>query len=290
MTTAPDGAEVASVRVREELPASHHARRELAIVVTTLFLLPLLFMVMGSLRGAGLPPPRGADLLPIPPVFGNYPRTYDLVDIPRYTLNSFFVAAIATPLAVLVASWAGFSLAQLPKRLAGRLVGASLVALMIPVTALLVGRFTLMRSLSLTGTYAPLIANALIATSPFLVLLLYWSFRRVPRELYESCRLEGMGPLQTWWAIAPLVRPVTVAVAVLAFAATWSDFLHPLVYLTNERSYTLPLGMRALAELDRKDFPLVLAGAVTATAPVVLAFLVAQRSFLGRLRDASGRS
>jgi multiple sugar transport system permease protein len=84
----------------------------------------------------------------------------------------------------------------------------------------------------------------------------------------------------------PLVRPVTAAVALLAFIASWSNFLEPLIYLFDSDLYTLPLGLRSLEVLDRTNFPILLAGAVVATAPVVVAFLFAQRYFLHEDRGA----
>jgi multiple sugar transport system permease protein len=246
-----------------------------------LFLLPLVYMVTGSLRKAGLPPPRTPEFLPSPLAFENYDRAFELVDIPRYLLNSLIVAAMVVPLSVLVASWAGFAMSRLPRRWAGALAAASLVALMVPVTALLVPRFAIFRALDVIDTYVPLVAPALIATSPFYVLLYYVAFRRVPSELFEAARLEGLSPLATWWRVAlPLVRPVTVAVGVLAFVVSWSNFLDPLIYLQDQRKFTLPLGIKLLAQLDRTNFPLLLAGAVTATAPVIAAFLFVQRFFL----------
>jgi multiple sugar transport system permease protein len=152
---------------------------------------------------------------------------------------------------------------------------------MIPLTALLVPRFAIFSWLGLTNTYVPLVAPALIGTSPFYVLLFYWGFRRIPAELFEACRLEGLSPFTVWRRIAmPLVKPMTVAVAVLAAVFTWSNFLDPLIYLFDEDKFTLPLGLKSLAQLDRQDFPLLLAGAVTATAPVIAAFLYVQRFFL----------
>lgn len=256
-----------------------------AAAVTALFALPLLFMVSGSLRRPGLPPPRTPELVPDPVVVGNYGRAFALVDLGLTTLNSLLVAALVVPLTVLVASWAGFALLALPERLRRLVVAASLVALMIPLTALLVPRFALFETLGLTDTYVPLVAPALLGTSPFYVLLYHWSFRRLPVELYDACRLEGLAPLATWRRVAmPLVRPVTVAVAVLAFITSWGNFLDALVYLFDADLYTVPLGLRSLAELDRTNFPLLLAGAVAATAPVVAVFLVAQRWFLHEYR------
>src|SRR5687767_2128349 len=111
-----------------------------AAVVTVTFALPLLFMVTGSLREPQLPPPRTPELLPDPLGLGSYDRAFDLVDLGRYALNSLFVAAMVAPLSVLVASLAGFALLGLSGRVTRVVVVASVVALMIPATALIVPR------------------------------------------------------------------------------------------------------------------------------------------------------
>ena len=258
-----------------------------AALVTLGFVLPLVFMLTGSLREPGQPPPRTPELLPDPIVLGNYGRAFELVDLGRYALNSLLVAALAVPLAVLVASFAGFAMSQLPRRATAWLVAASFAALMVPLTALLVPRFAIFRALGLTDTYVPLVAPALLGMSPFYVLVFYWSFRRIPRELYEACVLEGLTPFQTWRRLGmPLVRPVTAGIGLLAFIFSWGNFLDPLIYLFDADLFTLPLGLRSLAQLDRTNYPLLLAGAVIATAPVIVAFAFAQRYFLHEHRGA----
>jgi len=257
------------------------------IAVALVFLLPLWFMVSGSLREPGTPPPRSPELIPTPLSTTSYDRAFDLVDLGRQTVNSLVVAALTVPLAVLFASWAGFAFLLVAGRARSVLIGLSFASLMIPVTALLLPRFVLFRWLELTDTWVPLIAPALLGVSPFYVLLYYWSFRRLPPELLEAARLEGMQPLSIWRRVAmPLVRPVTVAIALLAFIATWGNFLDPLIYLFDPDLYTLPLGLRSLSALDRTNYPVLLAGAVVATAPVVLAFVLAQRYFLHEDRGA----
>jgi multiple sugar transport system permease protein len=197
------------------------------------------------------------------------------------------VAALFVPLSVLVASWAGFALVLLGSRLRTAILAASLLALMVPLTALLVPRFALYRSLGLVDTFVPLVAPALVGTSPIYVLVFYVAFRRLPRELYDACRLEAMSPFQIWRRIAlPLVRPVAVAVGLLAFVLSWGNFLDPLVYLHDRDLFTLPLALRSLAQLDPTNYPLLLAGASIATAPVLAVFLVAQRWFLHEYRGA----
>lgn len=251
-----------------------------ALIVTFLFTIPLVFMAAGSLRPLG-PPPQTLELIPDRFDFGNYPRVFELVDIPRYAVNSLIVVVVAVPLTVLVASWAGFAMARLSGRTATIMIVLTFVALMVPTTALMVPRFAIFRTLGLNNTFVPLWAPSLLGTSPFYVLLFYWSFKRLPAELFEAARLEGLKPVAVWWRVAmPLIRPVTVAVGVLAFSFTWSNFLDPLIYLSDERLYTLPLGLRALSLIDPSNVPLLLAGATAASAPVVIAFLYVQRFFL----------
>ena len=258
-----------------------------AVVVLVLFAGPLLFMVSGSLREPGLPPPLTPELLPDPIALDNYGTAAALVGLGRATLNSLLVAAVVVPLSVLVGSWAGLALTQLPARLSRALVLVSLVALMVPLTALLVPRFALFRTLGLTDTLVPLMAPALLAASPLHVLVYWLAFRRIPAELYDACRLEGTSPLVVWRRVAmPLVRPVTAAVAALTFILTWANFLDPLVYIYRRDLFTVPLALRSLAQLDRTNYPLLLAGAVMATVPALLAFAVAQRFFLHEHRGA----
>jgi multiple sugar transport system permease protein len=254
------------------------------VLVSILFTLPLLFMLAGSFRETG-PPPTALELIPDRIDPENYAEAVELVDIPRYTLNSLIVVAFAVPLTVVFASWAGFVMTLASPRVRAFALGSALVALMVPATALMVPRFAMFRTVGLTDTFVPLIAPALMGTSPFYVLIYHWSFRRLPGDLFEAARLEGAGPMEIWRRVAmPLVRPVTTAVAVLAFSFTWSNFLDPLIYLFDERLFTLPLGLRALAQVDPSNVPLLLAGATAATAPVVLAFLYVQRFFLGARR------
>jgi multiple sugar transport system permease protein len=252
-----------------------------AAAVVVVFVPPLLLLVSGSLHEPGLPPPPTPDLVPDPVSTEGYARALELGGLARATVNSVLVCAVAVPVSVLVASLAGFALTRVSRRVAGAVILASLVALMLPATALLIPRFAMFRALGLTDTLAPLVAPALIGTSPLYPLVYYLAFRALPADLYDACRLEDLSPLRTWWRIAlPLVRPVTAAIAALTFVLTWSNFLDPLVYVYDRDRFTLPLALRSLATLDPTNFPVFLAGAVIATLPVLVVFGLAQRYFL----------
>jgi multiple sugar transport system permease protein len=252
-----------------------------AVIVILLFAPPLLLLLAGSLRQPGLPPPQAPQFVPDPMSAEGYARAVQLGGLVRATFNSLLVTAVAVPLSVVVASLAGFALARLPGRVAGAVVLASLFALMVPATALLVPRFAVFRALGLTDTLGSLVAPALLGTTPLYPLVYYLAFRALPRELYDACLIADLSPLQAWWRMGlPLVRPVTAAIAALTYVLTWSNFLDPLVYVYDRDLFTLPLALRSLATLDPTNFPVFLAGAVLATAPALVVCWFAQRRFM----------
>lgn len=243
------------------------------IFLAALFILPFVWMLSTSLRQPGLPPPRTIEWLPAPIAFGNYARIFDLAPLGRYTLNSLAVIALAVPLTVLTASWAGFALAQLPAEERVSLIRLAIVLLMVPFTAVWLGRFLLYKQLGLSNSLLAVVAPSLMGTSPFFILLFYWTFHRLPRELYAAARLDGAGALSIWRTVAfPLALPTAAGVAVLTFVLYWSDFTGPLLYLRSPLGYTLPVGLQLLQQLDRTNYPLLMAGSVVMVAPVLVVF------------------
>ena len=106
---------------------------------------------------------------------------------------------------------------------------------------------------------------------------------RIPRELFEAARLEGLSELAVWRRVAwPLGKPAAFAVAVLAFVFHWSNFVEAVLYISARELYTIPLGLRLLHTLEPALLSLLLTGAVIASVPPVVAFLAAQRALFTR--------
>ena len=256
------------------------ARHVVPAVFALFFVAPLLFMVLGSLRPSGLPPPVGVEVVPPNPTLESYARVRAQFPNGGSTFfgNSLVVVAVAVPLTILVASLAGFGIRLLPPPSRRRAILLTVVLLLIPVTAVWATRFQLFRMAGVVETYVPLIAPALAATNPFYVLIYAWAFAQVPDDQLDAARLEGASALTMWRRVAlPQVRAATLAVAVLAFTFHWSNFIDPLLYVHRIDRYTLPLGARFLQQFNPTDWPLMLAGAVLLTLPVVGALLLAQR-------------
>ena len=251
------------------------------ILLSALFVLPLFWSAVASLRAPGLPPPRTVEWWPAAAQWSNYLEIFRLVPMGLYILNSLVVVAVAVPVTLLVASLAGFGLSQLAPRLRRRLVVASILLMMIPAMAVWTFRFHILNWLGLVDSLWALIAPAFAGSNPLFVLLFYWAYFRVPAEVYESAQIDGAGAWTVWWRIAqPLAWPTTAAVAVLAFVLYWSDFSGPVLYIFRPDLYTFPVGLQILRQMDPTNYPLLMAGAVVMILPVVVLFALVQRFFM----------
>jgi multiple sugar transport system permease protein len=251
------------------------------LAIVLLFVLPLWWMIVASLRPVGLPPPKTIEWWPVDPQWGNYVEIFNQVPMGRYALNSLLVVLVAVPMTLLTASLAGFGLSQLRGPWRSWLLIAAIALLMVPAPAVWLFRYQLLRWLGLLTSLWSLVLPAFAAGSPLLVLLFYWTFQRNPAELYEAARVEGADAWTTWRKIAmPMARPTVAAVVVLSFALYWNDFTNPVLYLYRPSTYTLPVGLQILKQLDATNWSLLMAGAVVVTLPIVLLFLALQPLFL----------
>ena len=263
------------------------ARVLASAVVGLLFVSPLVLMVLGSFRRPGLPPPDGLELLPDQPRPRNYDDATTVVPLVRQLVNSLSVVAVAVPVTVVLASLAGFAIVTAGPSTRRALLVISVVAMIVPASALWVPRTVILDQLGLTDHTLTVAAPALMATTPLYVLLFALALSRLPRSLFEAARVEGLSPWRTWLRVAvPLSWPTAFAVGVLAFVAHWSNVVEPILWLSRERSWTAALGLRSLAALEPTFYPLLLAAAVLVTAPAVFLFALAQRAFFDRTLGA----
>ncbi|MGH7508257.1 MAG: carbohydrate ABC transporter permease [Gemmatimonadales bacterium] len=239
----------------------------------------MLWMLAASFMPAGEAssyPPR---LLPSRPTVDHYRTLFTRLDLGRSLLNSGIVALTVTALSLLINSMAGYALAKLRFRLRERLFRTLSVGLLLPVQVSMLPLFLMFKELGLVNTYWGVIIPSL--ASIFGIFLIRQYTLALPDDLLDAARIDGASELRIYWSVAlPVIRPILATIAIWTFLTTWNDFMWPLIVLSDEAKYTLPVALANLSGEHVQDTELMMAGAVVTVLPVMLAFLLLQRYFI----------
>ena len=249
------------------------------LVAAALAAFPLLWMLSASLmpqgEASGFPPP----MLPSAPTLEHYRALFARADMGRYLLNSALVAGSVTALSLFINSLAGYAFAKLRFRGRERIFQTLLAALVIPAQVAMLPLFLEMRALGLVNSYAGVIVPA--AASIFGIFLIRQFALSIPDSLLEAARIDGASEFQIYRTVAlPLLRPVLVTLALFTFMGSWNDFMWPLIVLTDDDLYTLPVALATLTRERVQDNEFMMAGAVVTTLPVLVVFLALQRQYV----------
>jgi multiple sugar transport system permease protein len=251
----------------------------LLLGMAVLALAPLAWMVAVSFMAPGeasaLPPP----LWPAHATLVNYRALFAQAGMGRYLLNSVGIAGAITLLSMACNLSAGYAFAKL--RFAGRerLFRGLVGALLVPAQVAMLPLFLLLKELGLVNSYAGVVLPGMATI--FGIFLVRQYARAIPDELLEAARLDGAGEARIFLQIVlPLLKPIMVTLAVFTFLAAWNDFLWPLIVLTGQEHYTLPIALASLSREHGQDTELMMAGSVVTVLPVLLLFLLLQRHYL----------
>jgi multiple sugar transport system permease protein len=252
------------------LSAGVWLRRVAAVIVLLLFAAPLLLMLGAALRAPDAAPPRTFAWWPEAPGLAAFAEAFALVPLARALLNSTLLTLLATPVAVVVASWAGFALTRLPARTRRVMIVLFVAAATMPYTAIWLPRFLMFEAVGAVGTWWPLWAPALMGGSPLCVLLAYVAVRRIPADRVDAARIEGLGWLGTWrHVVVPALVGTHLALAVLVALLFWSNFIDPLLYLDGDAQATAPAMLHALELLGPTQWSVLMAASVVVVLPVL---------------------
>jgi multiple sugar transport system permease protein len=244
-----------------------------------IMVVPFIWMVLSSLKGqaelAQLPP----TWIPKAPTLSNYSKLFTELNFPRYFMNSVILAVSITILNLLFCSMIGYALAKLKFVGKNALFILVLATLMIPSAVTLVPLFVLMSKLQLVNTLIAVILPE--SAAAFGVFLMRQFMLEIPDELLDAARVDGANEFFIFWRIVlPLTTPALATLAILTFLASWNDFLWPLIVLTNDQQYNLPVAIATFAVGEHgTDYGLLLAGAVLVVTPMIIIFLLLQRFF-----------
>ncbi|MFI8194254.1 carbohydrate ABC transporter permease [Streptomyces sp. NPDC085946] len=268
----------------------HKTVRPLLLLLgAALVVVPLLVVVFGSFKSlpqlfdAPLAPPGSPDL-------GNYRRAVREGGLGTAFRNSLVVTAGGVLSTLVVAALAAFFCARVPGRAGWAVFGVLVAGLAVPAQAAIVPQYVLFDRLGLTDSLLGLILVETTMTLPTAVFILGSFLRTVPEELYEAAELDGAGPLRAFVSIAlPLTRPALATTGIFLFVMDWNDLLYPLLFIRSQEHRTLPLALLDFQGEFLTQYPLLFAGVVIASAPVVVVYLLLQRYFVSGMTAGAVR-
>lgn len=250
----------------------------LLVIGAVVMLAPFLWMISTSLKPSSAIltlPPR-----PIPeqPTLEAYRDVASSFPIVRVLLNSLLVASATTLGQLIVCSMSGYAFARFRFRGRDQLFLVYLATLAVPFAVTVTPLFVVVKALGWTDSYLGLIVPGIF--SPFGTFLMRQFFLSVPIELEEAATLDGATTIGIFGRIMlPLAGPALATLGVLAFIASWNNFLWPLLIVSDRQLMTLPLALATLQGLypGQTQWNLVMAGSVITVVPMMLVFLLAQR-------------
>jgi multiple sugar transport system permease protein len=225
---------------------------------------------------------------PKPLVGENYEQLLSKTDFVKWYGNSATVAISSTLLATAVGTIGAYALARLRFLGRGFMASATLITYLVPPSILFIPLYAQMRNLGLANSLAGLIAAYPSFTVPFVTWLLMGYFESIPEELEEAAMIDGATRFGAFYRVVlPLSAPGVLAAGLYAFTQAWNEFLYALVFITDGKLRTLPVGLASFITGDVYGWGYLMAGAVLTTLPVIAAYIYLQKYMVEGLTAGS---
>ncbi|MEC0372368.1 carbohydrate ABC transporter permease [Paenibacillus chibensis] len=251
----------------------------LLIAGAVIMIMPFLWMLSTSFKSF-------ADSMKVPPTlfpmewhFDNYAKVLSTIDFGRYYANTIVVTVGRTVGQLLLCSLAAYSFACLKFPGKNIIFLALLAVLMVPSQVVMIPSFVIMRELNWLDTFYVLIIPGIF--SAFGTFLLRQFFMTLPKDLEEAAKIDGCSYFRIYWSIyLPLSKSALVSLAIFTILASWNELLWPLIMTSSEDMRVLSIGISTFQGQHSTDYPLLMAGAVMATLPIIILFIFLQRYFI----------
>jgi len=258
------------------------------IVLSLVFAFPFLWILSTALKPLDETMRDPPVWIPTKFMWGNFwdaikygSETLHYIPFLVYAMNTVLLCVLVVAGTVASNSLVAYSFARL--RWPGRdfAFAVTLATMMVPFPVLMVPTFALFRWLDWIGTYRPLWVPAWFG-SAFSIFLLRQFFRTLPFELSEAAKIDGASEWRIFRdVIIPLSKPAMAVVALFAFMGVWNDFLGPLIYLLDQKMFTLSLGLQFYqSQNGGTTWNLLMAASTIVIAPVIILFFFTQRLFI----------
>ena len=254
-------------------------RFTLLIVISALFMPPLVLMLLASLKPAEQLTGDPYSLLPERVVWSNYQQALEVVPYLKYLANSIVLCLGSVLGTVVSCSLVAYGFARLRWRGRKAMFAVLIATMLLPWHVTMIPRFVLFSELGLYNQLAAIILPTFLGDA-FYIFMLRQFFLSIPEELSEAARLDGLSEFGIYWRIiVPLSKPALVTVAMFQLVVSWNDFSSPLLYLSDQEKFPLAYGLEQFVSSYSDQTHLLMAASVMFTLPMVFLFFVAQKSF-----------
>ncbi len=257
----------------------------LAVVVAIATLTPALWMISASFMAPGEAstfPPR---FLPSAPTLEHYVTLFHRLRLLRYFVNSLILSVSITLISLFFNSMAGYAFAKYRFPGRDRLFRLLVAEMVIPAQVTTLPLFLMLNKMGLINTYFGVMVAGL-ATIYGIFLIRQFALA-IPDSFIEAARMDGSSDFRIYWSvILPLCKPILITLAIFTFMGTWNDFLWPLIVLTDDSMYTLPVALANLTGEHVQDTELMMAGAVITILPVMIIFIALQKYYISGIMAA----
>jgi len=283
-----DATPVDRIRPRARFGPGQLVAGLIGLSLSAAFLIPVIWMFFASFRTipdlAKYPP----TLFPRSWTLSNYTQVFKQLPFLRLYENTFIYAGVVTVSSLILDSMAGYALARLRFRGRNVIFALMIVLLMVPLQVTLVPLYLLMHSLglvnSLSGLVIPRLADA------FGIFFMRQFFLGLPADLEDAARIDGASEWRIFRSvIAPLAKPAILVLGLFCFQANWNDLIWPLIMTSTVTHGTLPAGLSLFNGQHNINYGIVMAGSVLSLLPVVVLFLIVQRSFVQGIATTGSR-
>jgi multiple sugar transport system permease protein len=251
--------------------------------LTVLFVvLPLLWMISSSFKGpAGI---GSSSVLPHSVSTINYSSAFQHNGFGHYILNSVIVAVVSTALVLFLATMAGYALGRLPMRAKLPVMVTLLMISVFPAIAVIVPLFLLMKQIGWLNSYQALIVPYTAFNLPFATWILRNYMLGIPKEMEETARIDGAGPITTLWKIIiPQARPGLFTAGIFTFTACWTEFLMAISFNSDNSYRTIPVGIALFGSQFTIPYGTIFAASAAAAVPIAVLVLVFRKSVVSGL-------
>ena len=265
-----------------------------AVVIAVATIFPIYWMVLAAVKPPGEIQSLRQEPWTLAPSLDAFRRVIAVDDFGRYFLNSLLVALVVVAVSGLIAFLAAVALTRFRFRFRTTILVLFLIAQMVPVEALTIPLFFLVRDLGATvpgiglNTLGSLMLVHTAFTLPFAIWMLRGFVAAIPDELDEAAQLDGAGRFTVLWRILfPLVAPGLAATSVFSFITAWNDFLFARTFIISATDrQTLPMALLVFFKPDENDWGAIMAASTLMTVPVLIFFLLVRRRLVAGLGGA----